>query len=399
MRLVPGPKLLILLFSVSFLAVSWAGLVSPSTPEIVSEFGRGSTARGAIIGVSSLLAAIGAPVAGLLADRVGRRKVLVTSLIIFGLSGLVQALAPNFSVFLVGRGLVGLGNAGLIGLVITSISDMFPSEKAVRYIGFNGSMIGLGLLVNPLVGGFIADVSTWRFAVLVQLLAIPVAILLWRFMPEVELPKGRQLREQLSEAKTTLLSSGIARRLFVGFATFFMIFGLQVTLIPQLLVEQFEASESTRSFVFGATAIGIVVSSSLIGRLRDRFSIRFVVLSGMCLFIVNALLVGFAQSFVVILVAALINGVGESFVITGLNAEISTTAAASTRAIATWMFLASGRIGQALGSFTFGYLDSLYDQQPLFLVGAGLFGILFAWLLITTSRRVGEGDVITRVDT
>ncbi len=376
MALAPGRRLLALLFSISFLAVAWAGLVQPSTPEIAAEFGAGGTARGAIIGVTSFFAFIFSPVMGFLADRYGRRQTLVAGLGFFALSGLVTATAPTLFVFLLGRAILGIGNAGLIALAITSISDLFDPKDASRFVGYNGTAIAIGLIVHPLLGGWIAETWDWRFAVALQLVAIPLAGLIWLWLPKVELPEPQAFSVQLRDALRVVKHRVVLRSAFLFFGTFFLIFGLVVTLIPQYLVEEFGASETQRSYFFVVAAVGIGIASLFLGKLHKRYDPKRVFTVGVLVFMAFALTVGLADSLILVLVAALIHGIAEGFTIQGLQVEVAVEVPAAVKAIAVTVVISAGRLGQFLGSFLFGYLDTLVSQRLLFFVGVGLYTLL-----------------------
>lgn len=389
MPLAPGRRLLALLFSISFLAVAWAGLVQPSTPEIATEFGAGGTARGAIIGVTSLFAFIFAPLAGFFADRYGRRQILVGGLVFFALSGLITATAPSLEIFMVGRAVLGIGNAGLIALAITSISDLFDPKDALRLVGYNGTAIALGLIIHPLLGGWIAETWDWRFAVALQLAALPLAALVWFLIPEVKLPEPQSLSAQFGRAVKMVRSPVVLRSSVLFFGAFFMIFGLEVTLIPQYLVEEFAASETERAGFFVVVAAGIGIASLFLGKLQNRFGPGKVYSTGVILFVVFAATVGVAQSFILVLAAALVHGMAEGFTIQSLQVELAVSVPASAKAIAITIMLSGGRLGQFAGSFLFGYLDTLTSQRSLFFVGIGFYSLLFiANLLLRADSRV-----------
>lgn len=389
MPLSPGRRLLALLFSISFLAVAWAGLVQPSTPEIAAEFGAGGTARGAIIGVTSLFAFLLSPIMGFMADRYGRRQTLVVCLGFFALSGAITATAPSLFIFLFGRALLGMGNAGLIALAITSISDLFDSKEAPRLVGYNGTAIAIGLIVHPLLGGWIAETWDWRFAVALQLVGLPLAGLVWFLVPKVELPEPQSISAQLSDAIKLIRSPVVFRSTVLFFGAFFLVFGLEVTLIPQYLVEEFGASETDRASFFVVVATGIGIASLFLGKLHNRFGPGRMYSGGVVLFILFAATVGLTQSFILVIAAALVHGMAEGLTVQSLQVELAVSVPASAKAIAVTIMLSGGRLGQFLGSFLFGYLDTLTSQRTLFFVGIVFYCLLFiANRLMRAERRL-----------
>ncbi|MEE9196905.1 MAG: MFS transporter, partial [bacterium] len=127
----------------------------------------------------ALLIAIGAPIAGLLLDRWGRRPVIVLSLIAFGLAGTSGFLLNSLVAILVSRAVVGLAAAGLISGFATLVADYFTGRRLNRFMGYQGAAIGAGAMAGVLMGGFLADVG-WQFPFLTHLYAfliLPAVVL------------------------------------------------------------------------------------------------------------------------------------------------------------------------------------------------------------------------------
>jgi MFS family permease len=127
----------------------------------------------------ALLIAVGAPFAGLLLDRWGRRPVIVLSLIGFGLAGVAGFLLDSLVAILVSRAVVGLAAAGLISGFTTLVADYFTGRQLNRFMGYQGASIAAGAMVGTLMGGFLADLG-WQFPFLTHLyafLVLPVVVL------------------------------------------------------------------------------------------------------------------------------------------------------------------------------------------------------------------------------
>jgi MFS family permease len=104
-------------------------------------------------------------VAGSLADDLGRRRVFLGGLAVFGAGALVAAVAPSVLVLSLARGLQGAGGAALLASSLSLIAHAFPPGHArVHATGVWGAMIGLGIAAGPLAGSLIGEVSSWRAA-------------------------------------------------------------------------------------------------------------------------------------------------------------------------------------------------------------------------------------------
>ncbi|MGH8551488.1 MAG: MFS transporter [Methylococcales bacterium] len=106
---------------------------------------------------------------GTLADRFGRRRVLVVGLAIFTLASLLCGLALTPVILNVARGLQGVGAALQLSSALAVLSHEFRGAEKVRAFGFWGTMIGVAVTVGPIVGGLITSAFGWRWAFLINL--------------------------------------------------------------------------------------------------------------------------------------------------------------------------------------------------------------------------------------
>ncbi|MEZ5215938.1 MAG: MFS transporter [Ilumatobacteraceae bacterium] len=124
-------------------------LISPNIPDILADLGQPKSRAGLLVGIGPLPGVVVAPIIGILADRLGRRRVLVPCLVVFGVFGLVAAAAPDFGVMLVARFLQGVGSAGLINLGIVLIGDHWDGMERTRLVGRNAAVLTICLATVP----------------------------------------------------------------------------------------------------------------------------------------------------------------------------------------------------------------------------------------------------------
>lgn len=148
------------IFITVFLDVLAFGLALPVLPRLVEKFVGGSVAQAALIigffGTAwALMQFIFSPLAGLLSDRFGRRPVILLSN--FGLAAdyIIMALAPSLSWLLAGRLLSGIMSASITA-ANAYISDVTPPKERAGAFGILGAAFGLGFIIGPALGGFLA---------------------------------------------------------------------------------------------------------------------------------------------------------------------------------------------------------------------------------------------------
>jgi EmrB/QacA subfamily drug resistance transporter len=122
-------------------------------------------------GYTLVLAAAMLP-AGLLGDRYGRKKVMLTALALFGVGSAACAFAPNANAFLVARLALGLAGAGVIVMAVTALTVLFSEEERPRAVAIWAAANFLAMPIGPILGGWILTNFWWGWVFLIN---VPVA--------------------------------------------------------------------------------------------------------------------------------------------------------------------------------------------------------------------------------
>ncbi|MGD6748034.1 MFS transporter [Streptomyces sp. BH106] len=128
----------------------------------------------------------GAAIAGILGDRIGRKRVMMYALAFYVVFTLVAAAAPNFPVFLGARVLAGAGTGAESAIIAPFLSEFVPSKRRGWFVGALAGFFSFGFVAAALIGRFIVPLGAdgWRWAQVVT--AVPIVMLLWwrRALPE-----------------------------------------------------------------------------------------------------------------------------------------------------------------------------------------------------------------------
>jgi MFS transporter, YNFM family, putative membrane transport protein len=162
-------------FTARQLAVGLAGyctfinLYSPQAilPLLSEQFGAGAAEISAIITASTLAVALTAPFTGAVADVLGRKRVIVTSMLVLAIPTVMAALAPTLSALIFWRFVQGLVMPPVFAVTIAYIGDEWPAHEAAAVAGVYTSGASLGGFSGRFLAGIIADLAGWRAAFLV----------------------------------------------------------------------------------------------------------------------------------------------------------------------------------------------------------------------------------------
>jgi MFS transporter, putative metabolite:H+ symporter len=148
-----------------------------------------SPGRVGILAASSALGiAIGMVPTGFLADRLGRKRLLMGGLLWFTVATMLAALSPNYLVLVLLRGLAGLGMAPVFIMPYAIVSEFVSSTTRAAFAGLLETALGIGYLLPPVLGllvvpHFSADVS-WRIFLFIAGTPMLYVLVIWRYLPE-----------------------------------------------------------------------------------------------------------------------------------------------------------------------------------------------------------------------
>ncbi|MEO0062399.1 MAG: hypothetical protein RLZZ08_959 [Pseudomonadota bacterium] len=274
-----------LLMSLNALAID--GML-PALSRMASDLGAGGGNRRQLVVAVFLLAnGFGCLLPGSLADRYGRRPVLLFSLAAYGLLSMVVSVVNDFNALLAVRGLQGMLSAGLMVVPSAIIRDRYEGDKMARLMSLVSAVFITVPVIAPSLGQAVLLFAGWRWIfVLLGGLAGLAAFWVWARLPETLHPQYRQaidLPVIASNMKVALLNRAsigyvMGTALLIG-----AVFGY-VNSAQQLLGEHF-AVGTWFPVVFGGTAAMMAVSNVVNSRIVERFGARRVSHTGVIVFI------------------------------------------------------------------------------------------------------------------
>lgn len=369
-------------------------LIAPAIPDILDDLGVSTGQAGLLVGAATLPGVAVAPVIGLLADRYGRRELLVPCLVLFGVSGGVAAFAPTFSTLLACRLLQGVGSAGLINLAVVVIADHWRGPDRARVIGQNSAVLTVSLAVLPPLGGALTDLGGWRATFAPYwvglVTAAGVAIVLGP-SPRRQVRIGQQVREALGY----LRSARVLAAMGSGSMLFVLIYGLMLTALPLYLDDGFGLGATSRGVVIGLPALTSTVAALSLGRLTTRFGARRLILIASAVLAVAFSVIAGAPVLGVLVAGALLYGLGEGAAIPSLQSIVAGAAPATSRGTVVAVWVGGVRAGQTAGPVLAGVALAELGAMGTFSAGAGLALALLVAQVI--SGQPADGEAVSDV--
>lgn len=170
-------------------------VIAPVLPEIVQQLHLSKVLAGYLVSAHYLTVALFSPFLGILADRIGRVRVLVASLVLFSLSGAAGAFTQSFLPMLATRGLLGIATGGIAAASLGILARLYADEAARSHaIAIASSTLTLANIVYPLLAGWVGS-DQWQIAFYLYGIGLPLALIV-----------GVILREQPADSSTTSAS-------------------------------------------------------------------------------------------------------------------------------------------------------------------------------------------------
>jgi DHA1 family tetracycline resistance protein-like MFS transporter len=152
-------KPLVVIFAAIALDAVGIGLIFPILPRLLESVAHTQNTApiiGIMIALYAVMQFIFAPVLGALSDNLGRRPVLLISLVGAAINYVAMAFAPQLWMLLLGRAIAGLTSANM-SVAMAYVTDISPEDKRARRFGLFNAMFGAGFIVGPVLGGLLGD--------------------------------------------------------------------------------------------------------------------------------------------------------------------------------------------------------------------------------------------------
>lgn len=306
------------LLSASTLTVMSGATIAPSLPAMQAYFAEvehGAYWVRLVLTLPALFIVVGAPIAGVLVDRVGRKPLLVGATVVYGVAGCSGFFLDTLSEILVGRGLLGLAVAGVMTSVTTLIADYFQGQSRATFMGLQAAFMALGGVIFLSLGGFLADLS-WRFPFLIYgaaLLLLPLMLgALFEPPPIDRYPLNFQPSEASLPLKPLSLIYGIA---FLQMLLFYLI----PVQLPFYLLRLTAATAKESGIAIAFATLLSAIASMLYGRIKRRFNFKQVVAIAFVVVGLGYGVISLATSYGQVMLGLAISGLGFGTLMPNLN--------------------------------------------------------------------------------
>ena len=361
-------KNLQIIFSVTLIAVMEVSIISPALPKIAEALSITAGKANMLIVVFTMPGIILSPLLGIAADRFGRKNVLVPALLLFGICGTISGFTREFSLILILRFFQGAGAASFGALNQTIIGDIFPGRERVEAMGYNSSVISIGTMIYPSIGGAVALLG-WYYPFFLSSLAFPVALLVILGLKYDEPVKSDNMGEYLKESFKLIRKKEVISLYITTLATFILLYGILVSFFPFYIKEKFYVNTMIIGLAMSASSIGSIIGAFNLGKLSSRFSPKKLIVSAFLIYPVTLAAAYFMPVLFLFVIPVFMYGFANGIMIPNIQTQISIWAPAKYRGAFMSLNSTVLRLGQTIGPLFSGIIITRYRSGYVFLAG------------------------------
>lgn len=392
----PAPRPLLrqrnlhILFCVTLTVVMGVSSIAPAFPDIMDALGLSATQVAWLVTAFTLPGVFLAPVLGILADRYGRKTVLVPSLLAFGVFGSLCALADSFAWLVALRFLQGVGAAALGALNVTILSDLYTGPERITAMGYNAGVLSFGTTLFPLLGGALATVG-WHWPFILPVAALPLALVVLLLLDTPRPDSGGAFMEYMRQA----VRRAVEPRALALFAstclTFMILYGMLVSFLPVYLARRFGAEAWAIGAIIASASLTTALMAARLGALARLMPLRVLLAVAFGLYATAALLIPLMPGLWWVLVPVLVFGAAQGLNIPTVQTMLADLAPMEQRGAFMALNGTVLRLGQTLGPVVMGGAFLVWGMDGVFAATAALALLAGALVLVVVRGSAGHG--------
>ncbi|GIV56977.1 MAG: MFS transporter [Candidatus Kapaibacterium sp.] len=359
------------IFALTVMVGVGTSTMPPALAAVQRTFGVSPDVAGMLLAVFTLPGLVLTPLGGYLADRVGRRGVLVGSLLLFAAAGAAALSAERFEHLVVVRIIQGIGAASLGALNVTLISDFFDGHERVRLLGFNHSVLSIGTAILPIISGWLAG-ANWRLPFALPIVGVIVAAGVLLFIPPYSHTPAIS-SDAPSDGRVNRLA--LALLLGISVATYAVLFGPFLNYLQErirVLEPEGPALYERIGAMVGLMSVATTLGALGVGRLSQRFPLHQLLIIACVLYSAALVLFVAVPTYALLVIPTVLFGLAQSLNQPVVQSLVACLASAERRGTVLSLNRTAALLGQTVGPLLFGAVYRSGGLEMVFIVGAAL---------------------------
>ncbi|MCX8125201.1 MAG: MFS transporter [Spirochaetes bacterium] len=375
-------KNLLIAFGITLIVVMGVTNITPALPAMAQHFNIPYSSVALMITVFTMPGIILTPILGILSDRIGRKIIIIPSLLIFGITGTIMFFIKDFSLLLILRFIQGIGVSALGAINATIIGDLFTGKNRTIAFGYNASVLNIGTAAYPAIGGFMCILG-WNYPFLLSAFAFIVAWFVMFHLHNPEPTSTSSLKNYFTAILKIVKSPYVIGLLLTTVLTFILLYGPIITYIPYIISYRFNGTSATIGIFMSLMSVVTAITSSQLQILTKRFSEKNLILYGFIGLCISFIIAGVAPNFFWLIVAIVIGGASNAINNPSLLSLLNAATPTQYRGAIMSLNGMGLRIGQTVGPIIMASFCAIVTVDIAFYIISGLTLIIVSALFST----------------
>ncbi len=374
-----------------FLMVLGNSMFFPILPDIQANLNLTPFETSMFLSIFSIPAAVLIPFIGVITDRIGRKIVVLASLVILVIGCIISAFANAFPTdvaylfMMLGRLLQGIGAAGTAPIAMVIVGDIYEGIARSHILGMLEVFNGIGKVISPIIGAFAAILfweSTFYFYFIIACICFYG---IYRFIPSNEKIENKQkLSVYFKKIKAVFLQQfrWIVPIFIAGGAGLFLLFGLLFFLSFELDV-MYQMNGMTKGVLLALPLATLTIASYWTGKQigNDINMMKRYLLQGLLLiFLAFSLLLFFRGLFTLLLLVSIV-GIGIGMFLPAANTAATASVGPEERGLVVSLYSTIRFLGVAFGPISFSFW--MRNIEDLFFYSLSIVGVVIVLLCVS----------------
>ncbi len=398
-------KRIAILFLTIFIDLLGFGIVIPILPNLAKTMAITSNmsfnpdyAVGIIAAAFSVIQFLFAPMFGSLSDRIGRRPIILGSILVNAIGYFIFGIAGNFVILLISRIISGFGSAN-ISAAQAYIADITSPADRAKKMGIIGAAFGLGFVFGPPIGGYLFLAGgLYYVGVFTAILCLLNFVLAFLFLPESNTNKSGHKRKASDTFKGMfqVWSIEVIGELFLINFIYIMAFSMMQINGSVLWKEKYGLNEKQVGNIFGMIGVaGAIVQGLLIGVFSKKLGLKKMLLIGCPVVGIGLAIIPLPPTiewfYVNQTIAIILLSVGNGLLMTSINSLVSINSPAHAQGTMLGTLQSLSSLSRVVGPLIASFLYAQSKELPFYTAGVLMFGIFF--LAIKLSKKLKAENI------
>lgn len=381
------------------------GIIIPVFPQRLQVFGLGAETLALMEGAFGLGMFLFSTPMGTLADRIGRKPIVLLSLTGFVVTNLGLALVNIPLLFILMRFIEGTLISGLMPASTAMVGDSVPRDKQGRWIGMITTAQATGVALGPGIGGFLYQ--AWGFTspfLLSAGIALTAALLALFLLPETlpayirDKAKLQKVRKQQKERRWNGDAPSIPRLVWFFAPLLLIDFGLAFIypfVLPQypfFFEKVLKYSAAQFGVIVSVYSLAVAVFPLFLGRLSEVLPKKLLIILGCLLYSVMNIGMLFLHQYLLLIAAAMVTGMGNALLLPALGAVYLSATAEQNRSQVMGVRGSAMSLGALLGALAQAVAGRWITQQMTFAIGFAVSLVMTLLACVVLKKAACEKD-------